>query len=63
MRLGLGADVHNRPDVVSILTRSVPKSLRMDDPNEDDDPPFDLFAAINRNRERVEQRYASAAAT
>ncbi|MBA4189093.1 MAG: hypothetical protein C0467_13930 [Planctomycetaceae bacterium] len=36
----------------------------MDDTDEDeDDSPFDLLAAIKRNRERLEQRFASAVAS
>jgi len=36
---------------------------QMDDPDEDGEQPFDMLAAIKRNRERLEQRYALAAAS
>ena len=61
--MGLVIVGHSHPDVASILTRSVLEAATVDDPDEHDDPPFDMLAAIKRNRERLEQRYVSAAAS
>jgi len=35
----------------------------MNDPDEDSNPPFEMLASIKRNRDRLEQRYVSAAAS